>query len=193
MKCPSCGHDNPINRAYCEGCGQVLQFTPEQITQAMDEETRTEQYSHYAKQLRHVIFLLILALIGAYVFRGYARNLPEVQVGGGATAPRIEMEIPVATAMSYDGLGAPSFDENPTQVSAEGPSVESVAVKLSGGEFFQEDIEITLKRGGDVIRGKLIEETETSLRVKVRAGRNRFEERRIRKSRIKERRQILPE
>lgn len=65
MRCPECGSDNPEGRLYCQGCGQKLDYSREEIEEKLSDKAQKEAEEEVEKQTRRFLVICIgVFLIG---------------------------------------------------------------------------------------------------------------------------------
>ena len=103
MNCLKCNHKNPGTVGYCQRCGSKLDFTADEITNALVEKGRAEvveKADFHAKRLLTFAVILFLAAVTLWVLsRGApdeAYSVPSAANGSRYVElePKIEVELP---------------------------------------------------------------------------------------------------
>lgn len=103
MNCIRCSHNNPATIGYCQKCGAKMDFTADQIEEALVEKKKgevvanTEYYAKQALTFATVLFLLAISLFflaGGAPEDGYA--VPSVSLDGKhvEVEHKLEAEMP---------------------------------------------------------------------------------------------------
>jgi hypothetical protein len=94
MICLQCNHKNPGTVAYCQRCGAKMDFTADEIQQALVDKARGEVVQNtefYARQALVFSAVLLLLAITLLVLSGGAPQesyyIPSIVYGGSPNAP----------------------------------------------------------------------------------------------------------
>lgn len=108
MHCLQCNHNNPATTGYCQKCGAKMDFTADQIQDALVQKAKGEvaaNTEHYAKQALTFAVIIFLVGISFFFLMGGAPEdryaIPSVSMDAGQTGGKhvevefkIEMEMP---------------------------------------------------------------------------------------------------
>ncbi|HPD13718.1 MAG TPA: zinc ribbon domain-containing protein [Planctomycetota bacterium] len=108
MLCPKCGHDNPIQRLYCDECGAELQHDLAQVQAAVDIEIQRDKAKRTTHAIRWLVGVAFALFVIGILFRNAYKDLPANDVVPFIAAPTVELEVPPTAVTRKFGLELPA-------------------------------------------------------------------------------------
>ncbi len=108
MLCPKCGHDNLIQRLYCDECGAELQHDLAQVQAAVDVEIKREKAKRTTHSIRWLVGVAFVLFVIGILFRNAYKDLPANDVVPFIAAPTVELGVPPTVVTRKFGLELPA-------------------------------------------------------------------------------------
>lgn len=160
LLCKKCGHDNAVNRLYCDNCGAELEHNLEDVRAAVDQEIKRDKARATSIGIRWFLGFSIVVLLVGFLFRRAYKDLPANDIVPFIAAPMVELgEPPIYTTAEFGpGLPAPKLAPPPR---ATRPAAAFKA-EVAADAFRRAAVAIHPKDGKDRILGIIVSDTVQS-------------------------------
>lgn len=91
MKCPKCGAESEGGSIFCGECGLRMDFTADQVTDALQSDLQVKESSAAEKAIRQFLVASIAIFYGSVLFRGAVDDQPRDEGIPFLDAPQLQL------------------------------------------------------------------------------------------------------
>jgi len=154
MLCKNCGHDNPIQRLFCDNCGAELEHDLADVQAAVDSEIKRDKAKATAHSVRWLLGVSFVLFVIGIFFRNAYKDLPANDIVPFIAAPRVELSIPPTATTRRFGLPMPNPRVAPPPRPTLGPG--AFKAKVVGEAYRQRLVSVQAKNVKEPLVGLLV-------------------------------------